>query len=338
VAFKTGDVFLEKISSSTMLYLQWMAEEGYNIKDVGVPISPEDVCDTIIHEVSEIKDLLEACEVPIRTWSMRRHGRIVDEIEDSLQNEDNDDDSSYHPSGKESDSDNSIDSTSLPGKSAGSRKRKQKPASDKSQTAAISQSISNRDATSQPSPERTRQSNAADQQQEAQPERFSTSPVGKQTPKATGSKTGKRQHHAKRPGHGKRKQTPASDECQTAAISQSVSNAEATSQPSPKRTKQSNVTDQQQEAQPGRSSTSPVGKQTPKAMASKTGKRQHHAKRPCPVCGKDEGNLKRHLKSHVKKGLIEENQVDKLLAVAIHQGKTRGPGRAGHLAPPPKRV
>ena len=49
-----------------------------------------------------------------------------------------------------------------------------------------------------------------------------------------------------------------------------------------------------------------------------------------PSAAKDEGNLKGHLKSHAKKGLIEENQVDKLVAVAIHQGKTRGPGRASH--------
>jgi len=208
---------------------------------------------------------------------MRRHHQIADEIEDSLQNED-DDDSSYKPSGEENDSDNSINSTSLPTKKAGLGKRKRKPASDKSETAAISQSACNAEATSQPSPKRTKQSDAADQQQEAQPERSSTSPTGKQTPKAMASKTGKRQHHPKRPGLGKQK--PASDKSQTATISQSVSNAEATSQPSPKGTEQSDATDQQQEAHPERSSTSPTGKQTPKATASKTGKRQHHAK--CP--------------------------------------------------------
>ena len=52
--------------------------------------------------------------------------------------------------------------------------------------------------------------------------------------------------------------------------------------------------------------------------------------KPCPICSKDEGNLKGHHKSHAKKGLIEENQVDKLVAVVIHQGKTREPGRASH--------
>ena len=135
----------------------------------------------------------------------------------------------------------------------------------------------------------------------------------------------------KRAGLGKQKRKPASDKSQTAAISQSVSSTDVTSQPSPKRPKQSDVADQQQEGQPeGSSTTSPIGKQTLKSTASKSGKRQHHAKRPCPVCGKDEGNLKRHLKSHAKKGLIEENQVEQLLAVAIHQGKTRGPCRASH--------
>ena len=264
-ALKIGDVFLEKVSSCTMLYLDWMATEAYKTREVGFPISPEDVCDTIIHEVSEITDLLEASELPIRTWSMKRHGRIADETEASLENED-DDESSYHPSTEESDRDSSNDSNSLP-----------------------------------------------DRAQIAPSHAESTSSL----------KSGKRA------GLGKRKRKSASDKSQTTAISQGVSSADVTSQPSPKRPKQSDAADQQQEAQPERSSTaSPIGNQTPKAMASKTGKRQHHAKRPCPVCGKDEGNLKCHLKSHVKKGLIEENQVDKLLAVAIHQCKTRGPGRA----------
>ena len=265
---KTGDVFLEKISSCTMLYLEWMGTEAYKTRDLGVSITPEDVCDTIIHEVTEIKDLLEASELPIRTWSMKKHGRIADEIEASLLNEDDDDDPSYEPSTEESDSDNSNDSNSL----------------------------------------------------------LDHAEMAPSCAESTSSSKSR-----KRAGLGKQKRKPASDKSQTAAISQSVSSADVTSQPSPKRPKQSDVADQQQEGQPEGSSTiSPIGKQTLKSTASKSGKRQHHAKRPCPVCGKDEGNLKRHLKSHAKKGLIEENQVEKLLAVAIHQGKTRGPCRASH--------
>lgn len=56
-------------------------------------------------------------------------------------------------------------------------------------------------------------------------------------------------------------------------------------------------------------------------------KRKHHAIRTCPVCNKEEANLKRHLLMHARKGSIEPNQVDKLLAVAIHQTKKRGPKR-----------
>ena len=52
-AIKIGDNFLEKISSCTMLYLEWMGMELYMTREVGFPISPEDVCDTIIHEVTE---------------------------------------------------------------------------------------------------------------------------------------------------------------------------------------------------------------------------------------------------------------------------------------------
>ena len=66
-----------------MLYLEWMGMKVYKTREVGFPISPEDVCDTIINEVTEIKDLLQASELPIRTWSMKRHGRTADEIEAS---------------------------------------------------------------------------------------------------------------------------------------------------------------------------------------------------------------------------------------------------------------
>ena len=53
-------------------------------------------------------------------------------------------------------------------------------------------------------------------------------------------------------------------------------------------------------------------------------KRSHHRKRVCPVCGKEDGNLKRHLKSHAKKGHIESQQVDKIFSVSSHQESTRG--------------
>ena len=57
------------------------------------------------------------------------------------------------------------------------------------------------------------------------------------------------------------------------------------------------------------------------------GKRSHHAKRICPVCNKQEGNLRRHLQSHARKGLIEESAVETILSVAVRKGKRRGPRR-----------
>lgn len=53
-------------------------------------------------------------------------------------------------------------------------------------------------------------------------------------------------------------------------------------------------------------------------------KQSHHRKRVCPVCGKEDGNLKRHLKSHTKKGHIKSQQVDKIFSVSSHQESTRG--------------
>ena len=57
------------------------------------------------------------------------------------------------------------------------------------------------------------------------------------------------------------------------------------------------------------------------------GKRSHHVKRTCPVCQKEDTNLRRHLKTHVKKGQITKDAVERIFSVAIRQGKRRGPQR-----------
>lgn len=71
----------------------------------------------------------------------------------------------------------------------------------------------------------------------------------------------------------------------------------------------------------------PVEDDTQKITVPQTGKWQHHAERLCPVCGKEDSNLKCHLKSHAKKGLIDEDQVEKLLSIMTHKGERRGPHR-----------
>ena len=53
----------------------------------------------------------------------------------------------------------------------------------------------------------------------------------------------------------------------------------------------------------------------------------HHRKCVCPVCGKEDTNLKRHLNSHARKGHIETSQVDKLFSVTVKDKDTRGQGR-----------
>lgn len=64
-----------------------------------------------------------------------------------------------------------------------------------------------------------------------------------------------------------------------------------------------------------------------KARPDNTTKRSHHRKRLCPVCGKEDGNLKRHLKLHARKGHIESQQVDKMFSVTSHQESTCGQAR-----------
>ena len=56
-------------------------------------------------------------------------------------------------------------------------------------------------------------------------------------------------------------------------------------------------------------------------------KRSHHPIRICPVCNKAEANLKRHLKSHARKGLIKPDAVQKIFSVTTRKGKRRGPRR-----------
>ena len=56
-------------------------------------------------------------------------------------------------------------------------------------------------------------------------------------------------------------------------------------------------------------------------------KRSHHAKVVCPVCNKVEGNLRRHLQSQARKGLITPDAVETILSVARKRGKRTGHSR-----------
>ena len=234
-ALKIGDVFLEKINTYTMLYVEWIATEAYGTKQLGTFISADDVCDAICHEVSEIKDMLEECEVPLRRWSMRKHGQIADEIEESLVEED--DDPNYQPPDEESEDSDSEDRPLADFKSRPSQAGKKRP----------------------------------------------------------GQKLVDVEKLALDTGKGKSKSSPAT--------------------PSRKKPRKHLVDDEPEE------------EESQKEIAPQTKKRQHHAKRLCPVCGKEDGNLKRHLISHAKKGVIDEDQVEKLLSIASHKGKRRGPRR-----------
>ena len=48
----------------------------------------------------------------------------------------------------------------------------------------------------------------------------------------------------------------------------------------------------------------------------------------CPVCKKEDANLKRHLMSHARKGHIKAESVASILSIAINKGKRRGPARS----------
>ena len=65
-----------------------------------------------------------------------------------------------------------------------------------------------------------------------------------------------------------------------------------------------------------------------KKAPSSSGKRSHHATRKCPVCKKENSDLRRHLESHVRKGVIKKESVGIILSVAVNKGKTRGHARS----------
>lgn len=65
-----------------------------------------------------------------------------------------------------------------------------------------------------------------------------------------------------------------------------------------------------------------------KRKLSGTRPRSHHVKRTCPVCKKEDSNLKRHLLSHARKGQITFESVEAIVSITIKKGKRRGPGRS----------
>ena len=56
-------------------------------------------------------------------------------------------------------------------------------------------------------------------------------------------------------------------------------------------------------------------------------KRSHHRKLKCPLCTTEVFDLKRHLRSHVKKDGLPEHKINQVYSVAVVQNKQRGPPR-----------
>ena len=84
-------------------------------------------------------------------------------------------------------------------------------------------------------------------------------------------------------------------------------------------------TERAQSASTRKRKATSAGEDEPK---EKSRKRSHHAKRMCPVCKKEDANLKRHLMSHARKGHIKAESVASILSIAINKGKRRGPARS----------
>lgn len=69
--------------------------------------------------------------------------------------------------------------------------------------------------------------------------------------------------------------------------------------------------------------TIPVRENAPKS------KRSHYRKLQCPLCTSEVFDLKRHLKSHVKKDSPLKHKINKVYSVTMFQNGQRGPARSG---------
>ena len=87
-ASKFGNEFLQKISSTTLLYIKWFASECYPNEQVETETTAI-VCDTILNEVEQVRDLLRSGELPLLEWSRQRHSRLADDLEAQMCEEDN---------------------------------------------------------------------------------------------------------------------------------------------------------------------------------------------------------------------------------------------------------
>lgn len=87
-ANKCGDIFLENIAKTTILYVKWFAKEAHANQTVKVPTTSTEVCETIEVELESISAFLTEHQLTMLDWSHRRHGAIADAIEDGLTDSD----------------------------------------------------------------------------------------------------------------------------------------------------------------------------------------------------------------------------------------------------------
>ena len=282
------DKIMECINGDTMSYAKWMASEAFPGKNLEMEFDGSDVCESLVVEIGQVKNMLQKAEVPLRRWSMHQHGMMADEIEDEIEEEYND--PSYRPIDDSPDSSQSDSEEEDPLKQR-AKKRKEK--------------------TKQPfkvlfhkSPQKNTVGSDADKQVQGLGVRVRPSQEVEeeenQAKKSIGS------------GADKQVQLEPSQHNSRKRPSQEV---------------------EEEEKQTKKSKLSPSSKQPSSTSVTTERQRSHHAKRSCLVCNKMYSNLKRHLASHVKKGHIEQCEVEKLLNMAAVRNRRHGPRRVGKDGP-----
>ena len=289
-AAKIGDHFLQKIASTTTLYIKWFATETYPGEQLETTVTAAEVCDTILNEVQEIRDLINCGELPLLEWSRQRHSRIADELEAEISEEDGD--PTFLPQ-QGSDSSSEEDDSPLP-----KSKRRRVTAGNNAENDGQKKPEVSPSLPASLTPAARPGQNSED---DAENDGCSNSEVSPSLPASPKTK-------------------PASSK--SARRKRKTKDASLPASRITARTGQNSEVDAENDGS-SNSEVLPSLSASPKPAVQ----RSHHAKRTCPVCNKQESNLKRHLQSHARKGLIEEENIDAMVQIATHTTRRRGPSR-----------
>ena len=82
-----GDPLLQQATRRIVNYLKWFPVETCTEKVVQLPLSGNDVCQTIIYELGEIDNFILSTDEPVLAWRGNWHRKKADEIEEPMRDD-----------------------------------------------------------------------------------------------------------------------------------------------------------------------------------------------------------------------------------------------------------